>query len=320
MYCEKEGIDYKLVNAYDNDIVEQVIDCDVFMWHFHHADYKDVLFAKQLILSLEKAGIKCFPDSNTSWHFDDKVGQKYLLESVCAPLVPSYVFYTKKDALRWVESASFPKVFKLRGGAGAANVRLVYSKQQARRLVAKAFSGGFSAYNRRGAWKDSVSKWRQGKGTFKDVLMKSVRLLVSTEYAKMHSNEKGYVYFQDFIPNNQYDIRVIVIGDKAFAIKRIVRDNDFRASGSGRFVFDKSQIPVDCVRISFDTNKRVNAQCLALDYVFDSEDKPLIVEISFGFTMLAYDKCPGFWTNDLCWHNEEFKPQEWMIKNLLGKE
>ena len=26
-------------------------------------------------------GIKVFPDSNTAWHFDDKVGQKYLLEA-----------------------------------------------------------------------------------------------------------------------------------------------------------------------------------------------------------------------------------------------
>lgn len=45
-YCKEKGIDYKVVNAYDNDIVNQVPDCDAFMWHHHHADYRDVLFAK----------------------------------------------------------------------------------------------------------------------------------------------------------------------------------------------------------------------------------------------------------------------------------
>ena len=101
-YCKQKGIDYKTVNAYDSDIVEQVKDCDAFMWHHNHADYRDVLFAKQLIYSLEAKGIKCFPNFHTTWHFDDKVGQKYLLEAIGAPLVPSYVFYSKIEALNWI--------------------------------------------------------------------------------------------------------------------------------------------------------------------------------------------------------------------------
>ena len=64
-YCEKNQIDYKIVNAYDSDIVEQVKDCDAFMWHHSHINYKDVLFAKQLLYSLEIAGKKVFPDWKT---------------------------------------------------------------------------------------------------------------------------------------------------------------------------------------------------------------------------------------------------------------
>ena len=91
-YCEEKGIPYKIVDAYSSDIVKQVEDCDAFMWHHHHANYKDALFAKQLLYSLQIAGKKVFPDFNTGWHFDDKVGQKYLLEAIGAPLVTSYVF------------------------------------------------------------------------------------------------------------------------------------------------------------------------------------------------------------------------------------
>ena len=88
-YCQEKGIDYKVVNAYDSDIICQISDCDAFMFHHHHGNYKDVLFARQLLYSLEEAGKRVFPDWRTCWHFDDKVGQKYLLEAVGAPLIPS---------------------------------------------------------------------------------------------------------------------------------------------------------------------------------------------------------------------------------------
>ena len=168
-YCKEKGIPYKIVNAYDSDIVKQVEDCDAFMWHHHHADYRDALFAKQLLYSLETGGKKVFPDFHTGWHFDDKVGQKYLLESIGAPLVPSYVFYTKQEALDWVDKTSFPKVFKLRGGAGAANVRLVHSKSEAKKLIRKAFGRGFTQFDRWGYLKENLSKWRRGKAPFIEV-------------------------------------------------------------------------------------------------------------------------------------------------------
>ena len=134
-YCQQQKRPYKLVNYYNNDIIFQLSDCDALMWHHHHADYKDVLFAKQLLFSLEQTGKKVFPDFNTSWHFDDKLGQKYLLESIGAPLVPTSVFYDKEEALAWAKNTTYPKVFKLRGGAGAANVRLAKNKKEAVRLI-----------------------------------------------------------------------------------------------------------------------------------------------------------------------------------------
>src|SRR4051812_29552347 len=95
-YCRQNHVDYKLVNCYDSDIVAQLDDCEGLMWHWSQVDYKDLLFAKQLTISLEKKGLKVFPDVNTSWHFEDKVGQKYLLEAIGAPLVDSYVFYSRQ--------------------------------------------------------------------------------------------------------------------------------------------------------------------------------------------------------------------------------
>jgi hypothetical protein len=62
----------------------------------------DNLAAKQLILSLRKKKIITFPNIDTGWHYDDKIGQKYLLEAINAPIVPSYAFYSKSEALNWI--------------------------------------------------------------------------------------------------------------------------------------------------------------------------------------------------------------------------
>lgn len=109
-YCQKKNIGYKVVNCYDSDIIDQLADCDALMWHHHHTIAKDALFAKQLLFSLQQAGKKVFPDFNTAWHFDDKLGQKYLLEAVGAPMASTWVFYEEQKALEWIQKP-VPKGF-----------------------------------------------------------------------------------------------------------------------------------------------------------------------------------------------------------------
>ena len=317
-YCKKNNIPYKLVNAYDSDIVSQLKDCDAFMWHHSHQNYKDVLFAKQLLYSLQMAGIKVFPDFNTAWHFDDKVGQKYLLEAIGVPLVPSYVFYAKQDALQWVDKTEFPKVFKLRGGAGSQNVMLVRDKSAALKLINKAFGNGFKQYDAWGSLKERWRRYRLGKTDMKDVVKGIVRFVYPTDFARMHQREKGYAYFQEFIPNNTFDIRVVVVGEKAFALKRMTRKGDFRASGSGNIIHRKVEIDERCVKIAFEVNEKLKAQSIAYDFVFDKENKPLIVEISYGYSAPAYDHCEGYWTVDMQWHaGENFDFCGWMVEDLM---
>lgn len=316
-YCEKNNISYELVCAYDSDTINRIKKCDIFLWNHLHVIHKDVLAAKNILNALEHSGIRIFPDWKTGWHFDDKVAQKYLLEAIDAPLVPSYVFYDEKTALDWVEQTNFPKVWKLKGGAGSQNVQLIHSKSQARKYVKKAFGKGFSHFNRWGYFKERIRKVRSGQDNVLGILKGIGRLFFSTEFSKMHGREKGYIYFQDFIPNNDFDIRIIVIGNRAFGLQRMVRKNDFRASGSGQIVYDRNQIDERCVQIAFDVNNKIQAQSIAFDFVFDKNNRPMIVEISYGYTVKAYDNCEGFWNDKLEWFKEQFNPQEWMIETLL---
>src|SRR5690606_27066352 len=235
-YCDANNINYKLVDGYSTDFIKDVRGCDIFMWHHNHTTYQDNLAAKTILFTLQQIGIKTYPDFNTGWHFDDKVAQKYLLEAIGAPLVPSYVFYEKESAISWIERTSFPKVFKLTGGSGAHNVKLVRSKRHAIQLTNQAFSSGFSQFDRTTHFQERLRRFKEGKDNLTGVLKGLYRFFVLPPFSKMSKKEKGYVYFQDFMPDNMYDIRLIVIGDKAYGMKRGVREGDFRASGSGKYI------------------------------------------------------------------------------------
>lgn len=316
VYCEANNISYKVVDCYSTDIIEQLRECDALMWHFHQGNPKDILIAKQLIYAVEASGKKVFPDFHTMWHFNDKVGQKYLLEAIGAPIAPTWVFYDKRDALNWVQKAKYPFVFKLRNGAGSSNVRLVESKDQAVKIVNKAFKRGFNQYL---AWenlKERYRKYRLKKTTLYDVLKGILRLIHKPNYSRASGRERGYVYFQKFIPNNDYDIRVIVIGKRAFAIKRMARTNDFRASGSGYILYKKEHFDDTTVKISFDLAIRMNTQCIAFDFVYEN-GFPVVVEISYGFDPEGYEPCPGYWDSDLKWHEGNFNPYGWMVDLII---
>ncbi len=99
---------------------------------------------------------------------------------------------------------------------------IVPTKKDAIHLVNKAFGKGFPQFNRQGNLKERIRKYKEGKDTLLGVCKGIGRLFIPTELAKMVCPEKGYVYFQDFIPNNTFDIRIIIVADKAFGIKRII--------------------------------------------------------------------------------------------------
>src|SRR5690606_74576 len=149
-YCKEYGVNYKVVNCYDTNIIEQLKDCNALFWHHNHRSFEDLLFAKQLLFVLEYSNIRVFPNFKTGWHFDDKIGQKYLFEAKNIPLIPTYVFYNKDKALEWARNTTYPQVFKLRGGAGSSNVKLVKNYFENKKLINKAFKKGFPAIDKKG--------------------------------------------------------------------------------------------------------------------------------------------------------------------------
>ena len=316
--CDEKQITYSLVNCYAGNIVKQLKDFDVLLWHWHQDDVKAILFARQLIMSLVNTDIKVFPDINTCWHFDDKVGQKYLLESINAPLVPSYVFYDKDQALDWINKASFPKVFKLRGGAASQNVRLVPNRSEAKKLCRIAFGRGFDV--KAGYFADFSTKVNKAQKE-KDYLGKLKRMPATLRKIylnrKMRGRNKGYIYFQEFMPGNNHDTRVTIIGNRAFAFRRMVRNNDFRASGSGQINYDTNGIDKRCVKVAFSVAQKLKAQSIAFDFLADKDSIPLIVEVSYCYVADAVKVCKGHWDKNMKWHEGKMWPQDAILWDIL---
>lgn len=318
-YCEEQNIPYKIVNAYGSCIVKDLADCDIFMWHHHQGNPKDVLFAKQLLFSLEKAGKLVYPDWRTGWHFDDKLGQKYLLESLGLPLIPSYVFYSQKEALTWASTYPFPAVFKLRGGAGSYNVKLIKNRQQANRAIKKAFGRGFRQYDPVFDIKEKTKKFLAGKIRLTAILKALAHLVIPYQIEKSKGRERGYVYFQEFIPDCSYDIRVQIVGQKAYAMTRSVRKNDFRASGGGNIDYDGSKVSKSAVKLSLDVAQALNMQTLAID-LLPWEGSYLIAEISYAFAIDEGELDFGFFDRNLNWNQGQINPYGWMVEDLVKKK
>jgi glutathione synthase/RimK-type ligase-like ATP-grasp enzyme len=315
-YCEEKDIAYKIINCYDTDIIQQLTDCDALMWHYYHFSVKDTLFAKQLLNSLEMSGKIVYPDFRTNWHFDDKLGQKYLLESINAPLAPSYAFYSKESANQWADSALFPKVFKLRRGSSSRNVRLVRSRREAGQLIKKAFGKGFDQYN---AWAGLIERWRlykSGQGHLKEVFDGVGRLVYPIPYTRILGRDRGYIYFQDFVPGNTHDIRINYVFNKCFGTRRGVRPGDFRASGSYIVDSDMSKIPEKALAIALKVASRLGLQTAAFDFVLRNEE-PVIVEVSYGFGYPKDQFELGYWDSDLTYHPGNFNPFGWIVDGVI---
>lgn len=319
-YCQQNRIPYQEVDCYDTAIMDTLRGCDGLLWNFTHQSPTDLLMARHVLYAAQCMGLATFPDFRTCWHFDDKVAQKYLLEAVNAPLIPTYVFYTEQAALDWLAKARFPVVRKLRRGAGSFNVGLIKDYDQGAGYVRKAFRSGFPVTP--GSFADAKTRLSRVKGAkdFWDKIKRLPhRLSLQRKTRRLAGIEKGYVLFQEYIPNNDYDTRVAVVGDHAWGYKRRVRKDDFRASGSGLLDCDSKGVDLECVRIAFQVAKSIDAQSICYDFVKDREGRPRIVEISYGFGTQGVSRCSGWWDPDLQWHEELLRPEHAIVEDLLDR-
>lgn len=306
--CAQNGIPSVPLEVSQPDFWEKVRDLDLFIFRWRQCDSHRQLAHDILPVVEDRLGVPCFPDLNTCWHYDDKVKQYLLIKSLGFPMVTSHIFWEKPAARGWVEEADFPVVFKLRSGAGSENVILVKDRLQARKLVNRMFGRGI--YPEKFFHAGSVrfqhfSLYRELHHIAGNLYRRFLGLDVSP-FWQVHKN---YVLFQDFIPDNQFDTRVTVIGDRAFIFRRLTRTDDFRASGSGMIDYDLEKVDLRCVEIAFKVSRELKFQSMAYDFLFTPENDPVFCEISYTFQPRAIYDCPGYFDRSLQLNEGHFWPE-----------
>jgi len=318
-YCIQNNIDYEIVNCYENNILQNLKNFDCLLWHFGNYVLPDMLFARSILNSAEQMGLKVFPDHNTSWHFDDKIAQMYLLQSINAPIPDFWVFYTLGDCLKWIEDkAVFPLVAKLRSGSGSNNVKLVKNKIEAISYAKKMFSVGFNPSPKPLFKTKSNILSAKNFATFFHRFKRIPDFIETMISAKQFPNEKNYVFFQEFIPNGGFDIKIIVVKDKLSYVCRKSRGNDFRASGSGDLFYNQKCVSENLIDSAFNISEKLNLQCMGYDFVVNNiSGAGKIVEMSYGFSHVALMGSNGYWDKKQIWNNDSLNaPNEALISLL----
>jgi len=313
------GHEVVVVDVFCDDIVDQLGPCDGFMWRFTHAPFPR-LFAKRFVIAVEHGlDLIVFPDWRTCWHYDDKIAQYYLLTAAGIPTPRTWVFWRPEDALRFCRSASYPLVIKLSGGASSENVRIIEDFGKAKYWIGQMFSSGvFSLQSA-----DSIG-FRERMRRFRSAFLCILRGQLPNPGFWFELN-KNYLLVQEFLHGNQFDTRVTIIGNRAFAFRRFNRPDDFRASGSGDFSTDPSEVDLQFVRLGFNTAYALGAQSLAVDGLYGGNER-VIAEISYTYVAWVIHECPGHWelrgspaTGELIWREGHIRSEDAIMEDFLQK-
>ncbi|MFC1816271.1 hypothetical protein ACFL0M_10090 [Thermodesulfobacteriota bacterium] len=310
------GIKHLRLEASQPGFWEIVAKLDLIIFHWVYID-RDQQMAETLIPIIEKEmQIKCFPNWDTSWHYNNKITQYYLLKSLDFPVIKSYIFWEKDVAEKWIDGVEFPLIFKLNRGALSQDVVLVNDRRQAKRLISRMFGKGIMP----GGVPGSHDFYSRRSNLYRTIRHKAwiLKKKVQGDYTELWwQKEKNYILFQKFLPENPHTTRVTIIGNSAFAFNIQTVEDDFRAYDMEKIDFDRRKINIDCIKIAFKISNTLGFQCMAYDFLFNENNEPQVCEM--GYTSYAMDiyKCAGYWDSTLNWHEGHFWPQYFQLIVLL---
>lgn len=180
---------------------------------------------------------------------------------------------------------AFPVVVKKGEGSGSASV---YKARDARELVRIA---------RRAMFDKTVPLF------YAKALYKKLSGRLNPHYFE-DERYFGRLVLQEYVEGLECDWKVLAFGDKFYALRRRVRRNDFRASGSGLFDFaDPGDGILDYARLVYE---RMDVPFLSMDLCMDGGGAVYLIEfqgVHFGpYTLI---ESPHYFTHEGGWRKTE---------------
>lgn len=284
-YLEHNDIPYKFFDIFKSNWIEESLYFDIIVWR-SGSDPAPQMDAKTKIYFLENYLKKlCYPTYREIWSYEDKVRQYYLFKINNIPTVETFITNDKEEAIRFIEKANFPIVSKIATGSGSLGVELIKDKKSAQKFINKVFAPGRNTY------------WT---------------------YLK----QKDYVYFQEYIPDASYDLRVIVVGNIFTGFYRMKPKNDFRASGAG--LEEKREIPKEALLLAKEVKDKFNVTILAVDMIkSENQGEYKVIEASIFTTIYSAEELiingvPGYYS--YCNSRFDFRLGKYWVQELALNE
>ncbi|MFX0199572.1 MAG: RimK family alpha-L-glutamate ligase [Candidatus Hodarchaeota archaeon] len=318
---DANGISNELVYAGSEDFWDKINQCDLFIYQWNVSDYHRQIAKSILPIIENRMKIKCYPNSLSSWIYDDKIREYYLLKQHDFPFAKCWIFYDKTNAEAFVRKSRYPIIFKLRSGAGSRMVRMIRNRSEAVQYVNLMFGRGIGYHSGLpGDLADGIR--RMGMQKLLRVKLGGIRKKITSRdaFSQDWATHKNYILFQKFMPGNAYDTRVAVVGKRAFAFQRLNIVNDFRASGSQNYNFDPDAIDLKFVDLAFRISRTFGFDTMAYDFLYDENGQASLVEISYAFAATKgseASKCPGYWDENMNWHPGAMEIPHCILMDLL---
>lgn len=308
------------VDVYSPDIIARISACDAFMWRYP-SSARARSYGKRLTYAIEAGlGMPVFPSLQSSWYYEDKPGQHYFFETAGIPSANTQVFWIRQQAERFCDRTTYAFVLKLAGGHQSSNVRLVQNRHEAMFYVDELFNHGVMSLGYRPASRARLLLRRLRAAA---ALIKGHNPYGSTTDAEL---QYGYFYAQEFLPDNGFEVSVIVIGKRAFAVRRFAHPGDFRTRGStGRMDWDPRAIGEDAIRLAYEVARKLGAQTMAVD-ILHRAGKPVVIEMTVNYAGWVVRECPGHWildgepqSGELTWLDSPMRAEDAVFDDFLSE-
>jgi glutathione synthase/RimK-type ligase-like ATP-grasp enzyme len=314
------GLPFMLIDPNSPTLLDDIKGCSHIMFRHSQGDTDPKVYELVFHIASRIYGIPCFPDLPVFWPYEDKIREYYLLKSNNFPVVDSQVFWNYSNAGTFLKNSVYPIVAKLPKGAGSTNVIIINSEAEGIRILNQVFGNGVKSGGLNSSSSlTSVKKkglYGYGKRSIRALMVRMGMIKDLTDYPEWQI-QKDSILFQKFLPGNLFDTRITIIGKRALAFRRFVRDNDFRASGSGKINMEMDKIDRRCIEIAFSVSEKLNFTTMAYDFIFDENNNPHINEISYCFVDRFVMRCPGYWDRSLEWHPGSNWPQYYQVSDFL---
>ncbi len=284
-FLRNNGFSYSIYNVHSHDWLENASRYDAIVG-LCSCEPWHLQELRQKYYFLERyLGVRTYPSTEEVLLYENKRLEAYIAEAAGIPFAKTFVSHDREDATALVKNLRYPIVSKVVPSSGSVGVQLLRDSRDATRIIESVFSSN--------GRKTHVHYFRQ----------------------------KNCVYFQEYIPNDGYDLRVMVVGNLLFGYYRKVPPGDFRASGMG--LVEKRALPEKAMELALALNRTVRSPMLVVDFVHALTGQYYVVEFSPVCQMetpeqLHVDGVPGayVWTED---QGFRFQPCRYWLPELALK-